>query len=243
MRCPRASASTRSRTRTSTCSRATRAGRWGASSNSGIVFAGVDYYDGQAFLAPKSRGLQSALELDDAKVCLQAGTTTEPNAIDYFETNHMKYTIVRGATVAETLAAYAAGKCDVLTTDHSGLFALRLQLPKPGDHVILPEVISKEPLGPAVRQDDMQWFNIVKWVNFAMIDAEELGMTSKNVDDALKSQKPEVRRLVGVEGDFGKRMGLSNDWAANLLRVVGDYPARASSATSASIPGWSFLAG
>ncbi len=191
--------------------------------DSGIVFAGVTYYDGQAFLVPKTRGLQSALELDGAKVCVQAGTTTELNLVDYFETNHMKYTIVRGATSAETLAAYSAGQCDVLTTDHSGLFALRLQLPKPGDHVILPEVISKEPLGPAVRQDDMQWFNIVKWVNFAMIDAEELGVTSKNLDDAAKSQKADVRRLIGVEGDFGKRMGLANDWAANALRAVGNY--------------------
>jgi general L-amino acid transport system substrate-binding protein len=195
----------------------------GRESDSSIVFAGVTYYDGQAFLVPKSRNLQSALELDDSKVCVQAGTTTEPNFIDFFETNHMKYEIVRGATVGETLQAYKDGKCNVLTSDASGLFSLRLQLPKPSDHMILPDVISKEPLGPVVRQDDMQWFNIVKWVNFAMLDAEELGVSSKTIDDALKSQKPAVKRLVGTEGEFGKPLGLSNDWAANAIRKVGNY--------------------
>ena len=165
----------------------------------GLVFAGVTYYDGQAFLVPKSRNLQSALDLDGSKVCVQAGTTTEPNFIDYFETNHMKYEIVRGATVAETLAAYQAGQCNVLTSDASGLYALRLQLPRPADHRILPDVISKEPLGPAVRQDDMQWFNIIKWVNFAMIDAEELGVGTETLDEAQKSQKPDVKRLLGLK--------------------------------------------
>jgi general L-amino acid transport system substrate-binding protein len=189
----------------------------------GLVFAGVTYYDGEAFLVPKSRNLQSALELDGSKVCVQEGTTTEPNFIDYFETNHMKYEVVRGATVAETLADYQSGKCDVLTSDESGLFALRLQLPHPADHVILPEVISKEPLGPVVRQDDMQWFNVVKWVNFAMVDADELGVSSKTIDAALKSNKPDVQRLVGLKGDFGKQLGLTNDWAANVIRLVGNY--------------------
>jgi general L-amino acid transport system substrate-binding protein len=189
----------------------------------GLVFAGVTYYDGQAFLVPKSRNLQSALDLDGSKICVQSGTTTEPNFIDYFETNHMKYEIVRGATAAETLAAYQAGQCNVLTSDASGLYALRLQLPRPADHRILPDVISKEPLGPAVRQDDMQWFNIVKWVNFAMIDAEELGVGAKTLDEAQKSQKPDVKRLLGHDGEFGKQLGLTNDWAANVLRAVGNY--------------------
>jgi general L-amino acid transport system substrate-binding protein len=189
----------------------------------GLVFAGVTYYDGQAFLVPKSRNLQSALDLDGSKICVQSGTTTEPNFIDYFETNHMKYEIVRGATAAETLAAYQAGQCNVLTSDASGLYALRLQLPRPADHRILPDVISKEPLGPAVRQDDMQWFNIVKWVNFAMIDAEELGVGSETLDEAQKSQKPDVKRLLGHDGQFGKQLGLTNDWAANVLRAVGNY--------------------
>jgi general L-amino acid transport system substrate-binding protein len=189
----------------------------------GLVFAGVTYYDGQAFLVPKSRNLQSALDLDGSKVCVQAGTTTEPNFIDYFETNHMKYEIVRGATAAETLAAYQAGQCNVLTSDASGLYALRLQLPRPADHRILPDIISKEPLGPAVRQDDMQWFNIVKWVNFAMIDAEELGVGTETLEEAQKSQKPDVKRLLGRDGDFGKQLGLTNDWAANVVRAVGNY--------------------
>ena len=189
----------------------------------GVVFAGVTYYDGQAFLVPKSRNLQSALELDGSKVCVQPGTTTEPNFIDFFETNHMKYETVHAASADDMIKAYEAGQCDVLTTDESGLFAMRLQLAKPGEGMILPDVISKEPLGPVVRQDDMQWFNIVKWVNFAMLNAEELGVGSKTIDDALKSQKPAVKRLVGTEGDFGKPLGLSNDWAARVIRAVGNY--------------------
>ncbi len=188
-----------------------------------IVFAGVTYYDGQAFLVPKSRNLQSALELDGSKVCVQPGTTTEPNFIDYFQTNHMKYEVVHAANAAEMIAAYQDGKCNVMTTDELGLFAMRLELQKPGDSMILPDVISKEPLGPVVRQDDMKWFNIVKWVNFAMLDAEELGVSSNTIDDALKSQKPAVKRLVGTEGAFGEPLGLSNDWAANVIRKVGNY--------------------
>ena len=188
-----------------------------------IVFPGVTYYDGQAFLVPKAKNLQSALELDGSKVCVQPGTTTEPNFIDFFETNHMKYEVVHAASADDMIKAYEAGKCDVLTTDESGLFAMRLHLAKPGDSMILPDVISKEPLGPAVRQDDMQWFNIVKWVNFAMINAEELGVNSKTVDEALKSQKTAVKMLVGTEGDFGKPLGLTSDWAARVIRTVGNY--------------------
>src|SRR5208283_1364766 len=189
----------------------------------GLVFAGVTYYDGQAFLVPKSRNLTSALELEGSKVCIQKGTTSEPNAIDFFETNHINYEIVHGEKVADVVSDYLDGKCDALTTDESQLFALRSQFPKPGDHMILPDVISKEPLGPVVRQDDMQWFNIVKWVNYALIDAEEQGVSSKTIDEALQSQKPSVKRLVGAEGDFGKPLGLSNAWAANAVRTVGNY--------------------
>ncbi len=189
----------------------------------GILFAGVTYYDGQAFMVPKSRNLTSALELDGSKVCIQNGTTTEPNAKDFFETNHINAEIVHGATVAEVVSDYLAGKCDTLTTDESQLFALRSQFPKPSDHMILPDVISKEPLGPVVRQDDMQWFNIVKWVNYALLNAEEMGVGSKTIDDAMKSQKPAVKRLVGTEGDFGKPLGLSNAWAANAIRAIGNY--------------------
>ncbi len=187
------------------------------------MFTGVTYYDGQGFLVPKSRNLTSALELDGSKVCIQNGTTSEPNAKDFFETNHINYEIVHGETVADVVSDYLAGKCNVLSTDKSQLFALRSQFPKPGDHMILPDVISKEPLSPVVRQDDMQWFNIVKWVNFALLDAEELGVGSKTIDDALKSQKPAVQRLVGTEGDFGKPLGLSNAWATNAIRAVGNY--------------------
>jgi general L-amino acid transport system substrate-binding protein len=189
----------------------------------GIVFTGTTYYDGQAFLVPKSRNVQSALELDGSKVCVQPGTTTEPNFTDFFATNHMKYETVHEGSVAEMIAAYQAGQCNVMTTDESALFAIRQQLAKPGDNMILPDVISKEPLGPVVRQDDMQWFNIVKWLNFAMINAEELGVSSKTIDDALKSEKPAVKRLVGTDGDFGKPLGLTQDWAARAIRAVGNY--------------------
>ena len=176
----------------------------------GVVFAGTTYYDGQAFLVPKSRNVQSALELDGSKVCVQPGTTTEPNFTDFFETNHMKYETVHEAGVPEMIAAYQAGQCNVMTTDESGLFAMRLQLAKPGDSMILPDVISKEPLGPVVRQDDVQWFNIVKWVNFAMINAEELGVSSKTIDDALKSEKP-VGQAAGRNG-------------GGLRQAVGPHP-------------------
>jgi general L-amino acid transport system substrate-binding protein len=195
----------------------------GREGDNGVVFTGVTYYDGQGFLVPKSRNFQSALELDGSKVCVQPGTTTELNFVDFFEANHMKYETVHEASADEMIAAYEAGKCNVLTTDASGLFAMRLKLAKPADNMILPDIISKEPLGPAVRQDDMQWFNIVKWVNFAMINAEELGVSSKTIDDALKSQKPSVKRLMGTDGDFGKPFGLTGDWAVRIVKAVGNY--------------------
>jgi general L-amino acid transport system substrate-binding protein len=195
----------------------------GRENDFGFLFAGVTYYDGQGFMVPKSRNLTSALELDGSKICIEKGTTSEPNAADFFETNHINYNLVEADTVADVVADYLGGKCDSLSTDASQLFALRSQFPKPGDHMILPDIISKEPLGPVVRQDDVQWFNIVKWVNFALLDAEELGVGSKTIDEALKSQKPAVKRLVGTEGDFGKPLGLSNAWAANAIRAVGNY--------------------
>ena len=195
----------------------------GREEDSGIVFAGVTYYDGQAFLVPKARNVTSAMELDGSKVCIQKGTTSEPNAKDYLDSNHVGYEIVEADTVADLVANYLSGKCNVLTTDESQLFALRSQFPKPSEHMILPDVISKEPLGPVVRQDDMQWLNIVKWVNYALINAEEMGVSSKTIDEALKSQKPAVKRLVGTEGDFGKPLGLTNAWAANAVRAVGNY--------------------
>ena len=195
----------------------------GREEDSNIVFAGVTYYDGQAFMVPKSRNASSALELDGAKVCVQKGTTSEQNVKDFFDANHVTYEIIEGDTVAEIVTNYLSGKCNTLTTDESQLFALRSQFPKPGDHMILPDVISKEPLGPVVRQDDMQWFNIVKWMNYALIDAEEQGVSSKTIDEALQSQKPGVKRLVGTEGDLGKPLGLTNAWAADAIRAVGNY--------------------
>ena len=174
----------------------------GREGDNGVVFTGTTYYDGQGFLVPKSRNFQSALELDGSQVCVQAGTTTEPNFVDFFEANHMKYETVHEASADDMIAAYDAGQCNVLTTDASGLFAMRLRLAKPSENMILPDIISKEPLGPAVRQDDMQWFNIVKWVNFAMLNAEELGVSSKTIDDALKSQKPVGQAAGGDGGRF-----------------------------------------
>ncbi len=189
----------------------------------GLVFAGVNYYDGQGFLVAKARQTNSALELDGAKVCVQSGTTSALNVADFFQANHMKLDLVVTPTVEELQRAYQAGRCDAMTADISALYALRTKLPKPEDHVILADVISKEPLGPAVRQDDMTWFNIVKWVNFALIDAEELGIATKTVDAAMKSEKPDVKRFVGAEGDFGKQLGLAPTWAVAAVKAGGNY--------------------
>jgi general L-amino acid transport system substrate-binding protein len=154
---------------------------------------------------------------------MQSGTTTELNLKDYFRANKMDYRPVAFPGVDETRKAYDQGQCDVLTSDVSQLHAERLKLGKPDDHIILPDIISKEPLGPAVRQGDDQWLNIVKWTHFAMLNAEELGISSKTIGVALGSASPDVRRLVGKEGKFGEQLGLSNDWAANLIRLVGNY--------------------
>ncbi|MFN3890411.1 MAG: amino acid ABC transporter substrate-binding protein [Beijerinckiaceae bacterium] len=189
----------------------------------GLLWAGVNYYDGQAFMVRKKLNVSSALELSGASVCVQQGTTTEANLADFFRSNNMKYEPAVYATSAEAVKQYDAGRCDAYTTDMSGLFAERLRLVNPDEHVILPQVISKEPLGPAVRQGDDQWFNLVKWTHFAMLNAEELGVTRANVDERLKSTNPEIRRLLGVEGDFGKSMGLTSDWAYRIIKHVGNY--------------------
>ena len=188
-----------------------------------LNFVGVNYYDGQGFLVHKSPEIGSALELDGAKICVQANTTSADNLADFFRSNNLKYELTPASSPAEALKNYAEGRCSVLTSDVSQLYAQRLQLANPGDHVILPDVISKEPLGPAVRDDDPQWAEIVKWALFAMLDAEELGVSSKTIGDALKSKKPEVMRLVGSEGGFGERLGLANDWAAHVIETVGNY--------------------
>jgi general L-amino acid transport system substrate-binding protein len=189
----------------------------------GLVFAGVNYYDGQGFLVPKAKHVESAFELDGSKVCVQSGTTSELNVADFFQANHMKMDLVVTPTIDALQQAYQSGRCDVMTNDVSGLYAIRTKLPKPDDHVILADVISKEPLGPAVRQDDMTWFNIVKWVNFALVDAEDLGIGVKTVDDALKSQKPDVKRFVGAEGEFGRQLGLPPNWAVAAVKASGNY--------------------
>jgi general L-amino acid transport system substrate-binding protein len=189
----------------------------------GLLFAGVNFYDGQGFLVRHARNATSALELTGSKICVQSGTTTELNLRDYFAANNMRYEAMPVGTLEEALAAYVAGRCDVLTADASALHGERLKTPQPADHDILPEIISKEPLGPAVRQDDVQWFNIVKWVNFAMLDAEELGVSSKTLDAALTSTNPELRRLVGTDGNFGEQLGLTRDWVVRIVRRVGNY--------------------
>jgi general L-amino acid transport system substrate-binding protein len=189
----------------------------------GLNFAAVNYYDGQGFMVRKALKVNSALELNGASICTQTGTTTELNVADYFRANKMKYEVVAFATADETIKAYDAGRCDVFTSDVSQLYAMRLKLTNPSDQVILPEVISKEPLGPAVRQGDDQWLDIVKWVFFAMINAEELGISSKTIDEAMSSTKPDVRRFVGNEGNFGEHIGLTKDWAVRVIKLVGNY--------------------
>ncbi|MDY6991330.1 MAG: amino acid ABC transporter substrate-binding protein [Pseudomonadota bacterium] len=190
----------------------------------GIHFAGVSYYDGQGFMISKQLGVSSAQELDGATVCINAGTTTELNLADYFRKHNMKHTPVVFDTPDQTVKGFEAGRCDVLTSDQSQLYGLKLKLAKPDQVMVLPEIISKEPLGPAVRQGDDEWFNIVKWSLFALINAEELGITSDNVD-TLKSSttQPQIKRLLGLEGTMGKGMGLAPKWAYHIIKQVGNY--------------------
>ena len=192
-------------------------------SSLGLMFAGVAYYDGQGFLLRRDAGIDTALQLGGKTVCTQTGTTTELNLADYFRANDMELKVLALGTAEESRKAYDEGKCDVLTSDVSQLYAERLKLSAPDSHIILPEVISKEPLGPAVRQGDDQWFNLVKWTLYALINAEELGVKQAAIDEALKSSNPNIRRLVGAEGEFGAQLGLANDWAARSLRAVGNY--------------------
>jgi general L-amino acid transport system substrate-binding protein len=189
----------------------------------GLSFAGVTYYDGQGLMVPKKLGVKSAKELNGASVCVATGTTTELNLSDYFRQNNMTYKPVVFEKADEVNAAYDSGRCDVYTTDQSGLYAQRLRLKNPNDHVVLPEIISKEPLGPVVRQGDFQWFTLAKWVYFALLNAEELGVNQKNVDEMLKSKNPEIRRLLGADGEFGKSIGLENDWVVKIVKGVGNY--------------------
>jgi general L-amino acid transport system substrate-binding protein len=189
----------------------------------GLNFAGVLYYDGQGMMVPSKLGATSAKELDGANICVNTGTTTELNITDYFKANGMSFELVAFEKSDEVIQAYGSGRCDVYTTDRSGVAAERLKLANPNDHTVLPEIISKEPLGPAVRQGDDQWFNIAKWTLNAMINAEELGVDSGNVDEMLKSENPDIKRLLGTDGKFGEGIGLGNDWAANIIKMVGNY--------------------
>jgi general L-amino acid transport system substrate-binding protein len=189
----------------------------------GANFTGVTYYDGQGFLVKKSLKVNSALELNSASVCVQTGTTTEQNLADYFKGNNMKYEVIAFSSADETVKAYESGRCDVFTSDVSQLYAERLKLSAPAEHVVLPEVISKEPLGPMVRHGDDQWFDIVKWTLFAMVDAEELGVTQKNVDEMAKSDKPELKRAFGTDGNLGEQLGLTKDWMSRIVKAVGNY--------------------
>ncbi len=190
-----------------------------------FTFTGINYYDGQGFMVPKELGVSSAKELDGATVCIQTGTTTELNLADFFRANDMDYEPVPIETNAEAQQKYLAGACDVYTTDGSGLAATRATFEDPSEHVILPEIISKEPLGPLVRHGDEEWCDIVRWTLNALIAAEEMGVTSTNVTDMASEagNNPEVNRLLGTEGNMGEMLGLDPDWAVRAISAVGNY--------------------
>jgi general L-amino acid transport system substrate-binding protein len=188
----------------------------------GLDFPAITYFDGQGFMVRKSRGVSSVKELNGASVCAGQGTTNELNLADYFRANNMTYEVV-ASSGAEEYTAYEAGRCDALTTDASGLYAARLKVSNPDDHIVLPEIISKEPLGPAVRHGDSQWGDIVRWVHNAMLNAEEFGVTKVNVEQMKSSANPEIKRLLGTEGKFGEAIGLTNDWAVRVIKHVGNY--------------------
>ncbi len=190
----------------------------------GLNFVGVNYYDGQGFMVHRKLNVKSAKQLNGATVCVQPGTTTELNLADYFRANKMTFKPVVIEKLDEVLNAYFAGRCDVYTTDHSGLISTRAtRAPKPEEHVILPEIISKEPLGPAVRHGDDRWFDVVKWSMFAMLEAEEMGLSTKTIDKEASSTNPNIQRFVGSTGDIGKMLGLDNKWAFNIIKQVGNY--------------------
>jgi general L-amino acid transport system substrate-binding protein len=190
----------------------------------GFDFTGVNYYDGQGFMVNKKLGVKSAKELNGATVCVQPGTTTELNLADYFRANKMTFKPVVIEKIEEVRAAFFAGRCDVFTTDASGLYATRAaNAPKPEDYIILPEIISKEPLGPVVRHGDNQFADIVRWALFAMIEAEEYGITSKNIDEMMKSDNPTIKRILGVTPGMGKALGVDDKWVYNIIKQVGNY--------------------
>ncbi len=189
----------------------------------GLNFAAITYYDGQAFMARREARLASALDLSGASICVERGTTTEMNLVDFFRANRMQLRMVQAASNAEMLKAYEDGRCVAMTADASALYGERLRLLAADRHVVLPEIISKEPLGPAVRHGDDQWFDIARWVHVAMVTAEELGLDRRNVDASLRSANPDIQRLLGVEGKHGEALGLSNRWAYDVVKQVGSY--------------------
>ncbi|MBF0680638.1 MAG: amino acid ABC transporter substrate-binding protein [Devosia sp.] len=189
----------------------------------GISFIGTMYYDGQGFMVRGADGIESATDLSGAAICIESGTTTELNAADYFEANGMEYSPVVFTDQDEVVKAFEDGRCDVYTTDASALAAERSKFAVPDDYIILPEIISKEPLGPVVRQGDPVWFNIARWTYFALLEAEEQGITQANVDEMLGSDNPSIKRLLGVEGDFGTPLGLTADWAYRIIKHIGNY--------------------
>jgi len=191
--------------------------------SAGLSFAGINYFDGQGFMIKKSLGVVSAKELSGASICVQTGTTTERNLADFFRANKMDYKPVVYEKLPQLVESYNAGRCDAFTTDVSQLYAIRLTLGKADDHIVLPEIISKEPLGPVVRQGDAQWLKIVRWTLNAMLNAEELGVEQANVDAMLNSPDPAIRRLLGSEGSYGQGLGLDNDWAYQIIKHVGNY--------------------
>ena len=189
-----------------------------------LRFVGVNYMDGQGFLVSKALGVNTVVNLSQAAICFLTGTTTQANVEDFFREKQMSFTPVTFDNINDLVTAYEAGKCDTYTADQSQLYAIRLKLAKPDDNIILPDVISKEPLGPMVRQGDEQWFNIVRWTLFALINAEELNVKAATVDDLKANSKmPSVRRLLGLEGTFGADMGLDADWAARAIKATGNY--------------------
>jgi len=189
----------------------------------GLMFTGVTFYNGQGFMVPKKLGVKSVKELNGAEICVTTGTTTELNLADYFRLHGMKFKPVVYESLPELKTAFFNGRCQAFTTDRSGLASVRDEAPNPGDYVILPEIISKEPLGPVVRRGDDEWFTIVKWMQYALLLAEEKGVTSSNVDQMKKSKDPVIQRLLGVSGDMGKKLRIDNDWAARAIKSVGNY--------------------
>jgi len=189
----------------------------------GMIFAGIVFYDGQGFMVTQSSDISELTDLNGSAICIQSGTTSELNVADYFRELSMNYQPVVFATSDQTLRGFEAGRCNVLTSDLSQLYALRTRLRNPASVTILADVISKEPLGPAVRQDDMQWYNIVKWTVFAMVNSEEYGVNQSNVDAMRESPKPVIQRMLGVNATTGRAMGISADWAYQIIRQVGNY--------------------